>query len=97
MSRMRKVDATTAALDWVGMYEADDSQYQPEDEHDWRTPDITLMDAVSETREHYAGTKTAVTASVVARRYPGFPEDMVAAYFMLDRMYESMQKRMQTN
>lgn len=69
-----RLKATIAALDWVGMYEAEDPT-APDESY----ASITLEAAFGLVR----------IASSVKTAWPGFPEDMVDAYAMLRRMYES--------
>lgn len=92
MHDMSKLSAIIAALDWVGCYEAENTQEKAADEYGGRNFDITLESAVQETRDHYHGKAKKVTASVVSTRYPAFPRDMVAAYFLLSRMYDATER-----
>ena len=77
----RRDNAITGARNWIGAYEANDTPAERAGGN--ATDGITLEDAVAETADHYTGTRTKVTAAVVARRYPDFPRDLVDAYFWL--------------
>lgn len=75
----RRDNAIIAARNWIGSYEAADTP--KERALGYATSGILLENAVAETADHYTGTRTKVTAAVVARRYPEFPRDLVDAYF----------------